>query len=190
MRSGYVTAAITFLFVASCGGDGYGSGSDYGDDEDRQDEEGTPTRDGGAWDARVKDGGTTRDGGAWDAGGGGKGGGDDDDDGAGDDDGDDGDDGAGPVDAGTDAGRDAGGDSCATLTYQTFGKQFMTDYCVSCHGGAAPRGGFKLDTLAAVSGRKAGVKTQVLSGGMPMGNKRPSDAERARLGQWIDCGPK
>ena len=190
MRSRFLTAAIAMLFVASCGGDGYGSssGSAYGDDDDTQDDEGSTSRDAGTSDARVPDGGGKADGGAWDAGGGGEGGGDDEDDGADDDGAEDDDDAT--ADAGVDAGKDAGADSCATLTYQSFGRQFLTDYCISCHGGAAPRGGFKLDTLAAVSSRKTGVKSQVLSGGMPMGNKKPSDSERARLGQWLDCGPK
>ena len=186
MRSRNLTAAIAMLIVASCGGDGYdtSSGSAYGDDEDTQDEEGTTSRDAGATNARAKDGGKS-DGGTSDAGGGGVRGADDQsaaDDGPSD---------GGPgADAGIAAESDAGADSCATLTYESFGKQFLASYCLSCHGGATPRGGFKLDTLAAVITRKVGVKAQVLSGGMPMGNKKPSDEERARLGQWIDCGPK
>ena len=182
MHSRYVTATFAMLFVASCGGDPYGSssGAVAGDDEDTQEEEGSTNRDAGARDARTKDAGRG-DGGSWEAGGGSTGGAEDA--GSGTDD-------APSTDAGAEASKDAGGDSCATLTYQAFGKQFVSDYCLSCHGGAAPRGGFKLDTLAAVDARRTGVKAQVLSGGMPMGSKRPSDAERARFGQWIDCGPK
>jgi len=176
MRSRYLTTAIAMFVVASCGGDGYGSG--YGDDEESQDDHSSASGDAGAWDARVKDAGAAKpDGGAWDAAGGREGATKNEDD-----------DNDSTPDGGS--GRDPGGDSCATLSYQTFGKQFLTDYCVSCHGGAAPTGGFKLDTLAALTSRKAGVKKQVLSGGMPMGDKKPSGSERARLGQWIDCGAK
>ena len=43
-----------------------------------------------------------------------------------------------PSDAGShaDAGTQAGS-ACASLTYDTFGKAFMQQYCATCHQGAA-----------------------------------------------------
>lgn len=155
------------VFVAACG-DGYGSDDDgYALESDRDDATG---------DAGAKDAGAAKDAGPKDGG-------------------------ATPSDAGVradagarDAGKDAavgdagGGAACAELTYETFGKQFLTKYCVSCHSGAAPRGGLALDTLAGLQARKSGVKTQVANGNMPQGSNKPSAEERTRLGQWIDCG--
>jgi hypothetical protein len=85
---------------------------------------------------------------------------------------------------------DAGGAGCATLTYQSFGQKFMSDYCVSCHGAVNPRNNVRLDSLAQIATRKAQVKSAVSSGAMPQGTKKPSGAERTQLGQWLDCGPK
>ncbi|MET0340447.1 MAG: cytochrome c [Polyangiales bacterium] len=187
MRSGKLTAFATTIAIslfAGCGGSGYG---DYDDDGEESRTDQVEARDGGGSDARVKDGGAARsDGGAWADGGGGAGGGDDDDE-----DGDDGDDDDVVADAGAaDAGKgDAGGgaDACATLTYQTFGRQFLTNYCVSCHGSS---GGLSLTSLANVTRAKANVKSMVTSKSMPLGGKLPSDDERTRFAQWIDCGPK
>ncbi len=105
---------------------------------------------------------------------------------------------AGGYDAGrTDAGgNDAGGGgtdagpSCDSLTYETFGRQFMTDYCVGCHGASNPRANLSLTSLSAIVTAKARVKSAVTGGAMPQGTKKPSTAERERLGQWIDCGPR
>ena len=151
------------LFVASCG-DGYGVDDDY--DLENQNSNAADAgkhsdagwRDGGAKDA----GSETR----WDGGGS-----------------------TSPRDAGGDASwSDAGGSACATLTYESWAKQFFTDYCVSCHSGSAARAGVRLDSLSAVQARKAGIKTQVTSGSMPQGNKKPTDEQRAKLGAWVDCG--
>jgi hypothetical protein len=94
-----------------------------------------------------------------------------------------------------DAGRthDAGADaatnvSCSTLSYETFGKDFMRQYCVSCHGSSAVKG-VSLDTLANVQQHAAKVKSEVAGTSMPVpGAAQPSAAERQKLSQWIDCG--
>jgi hypothetical protein len=157
------TLTVTIL-VSACG-DGYGVDDDY----DIENQNSNATSDAG----KRSDGGA-RDSGAKD---------DDDDVRA------DGGSGA-PRDGGVDASRPSGdaGGVCATLTYETFAKQFFSSYCVSCHGGTAPRAGFRLETLAQVQARKAGIKTQVTSGNMPQGNKKPTADERTKLGQWVDCG--
>ena len=112
---------------------------------------------------------------------------------------------AGPSDAGShndaapvswpraDAGPspDAGGaQACSALTYESFGKQFLSNYCVSCHGAVSPKANIRLDSLAGLVANKAVVRSAVVGSIMPQGNKQPTSAERERLGQWIDCGPK
>jgi hypothetical protein len=97
---------------------------------------------------------------------------------------------AGEMDAGkADAG--SAGSTCDTLTYDSFGKTFMTTYCTSCHGSAMAQKNIRLDTLAGVTSAKNKVKAEVASSAMPpRGSKMPSAAERTDLGKWIDCGPK
>lgn len=93
------------------------------------------------------------------------------------------------ADAGSDASSaDSGGGAC-TLTYENFGRQFLSTYCVGCHGSVSPSAGVRLDSLAGITGRKAGAKAAVLNGAMPQGGTRPSNADRERFGEWLDCGP-
>lgn len=100
---------------------------------------------------------------------------------------------AGKSDAGHAAAADGGGaaGSCDGLTYDSFGKMFFSNYCVSCHGGGVAQAGIKLDALAGVQTNKAKVKSEVSKSSMPpRGSKAPTMAERTQLGQWIDCGAK
>jgi hypothetical protein len=98
------------------------------------------------------------------------------------------------AEAGADASRadasapDAAGGSC-TLTYANFGQQFLSNYCVGCHGAVSPRGNLRLDSLASITARKAQAKAAVLNSVMPQGANKPSAADRERFGQWLDCGP-
>lgn len=181
LRSTHALLALLLPLAAACGADSGYAGGSYDNDEDQNSSTGNEKRDagkgkdGGAWDAGVEDEedrDTPRD---------------EDEDSEQEESASD----AGP--SWSDAGKqDAGSrdSQCATLTYETFGKQFMTSYCVSCHAGSAPKANLKLDTLTAVAARKAGVKTQVLNGTMPQGNKKPSQEERTKLGAWIDCGAR
>jgi hypothetical protein len=90
--------------------------------------------------------------------------------------------------AGADAGTDAGGAGC--LTYENFGKQFMTMYCTNCHMGLFASHFVQLDSLAGVQTNKAAIKVQAVTGTtMPQADPKPSDADRKRLGEWLDCGP-
>jgi hypothetical protein len=101
---------------------------------------------------------------------------------------------AAAADAGSDASRadastpDAASNTC-TLTYANFGQQFLTSYCVGCHGAVSPRAGVRLDSLGGITARKVQAKAAVLNSIMPQGTNRPSAADRERFGQWIDCGP-
>jgi hypothetical protein len=86
---------------------------------------------------------------------------------------------------------DAGGSACDSLTYDNFGKMFLSTYCVSCHGPTIAQAKIKLDSLASVTTNKAKVKMEVSTSAMPpLGSKAPTSAERTKLGQFIDCGPK
>jgi hypothetical protein len=101
---------------------------------------------------------------------------------------------AGKADAGkADAGSsDAGGgtSSCDTLTYESFGKAFLSKYCVSCHGTTMAQKMVRLDTLPGVTTAKAKAKEEVASGAMPPLGAKPTADEKTKFGQWIDCGPK
>jgi hypothetical protein len=88
----------------------------------------------------------------------------------------------------SDAGGGDGG-ACA-LSYENFGKQFMTTYCISCHSGTAAKRMVQLDTLAGVVKNKTAVKRlAVTNTTMPEGTLKPAAADRQKLGQWLDCGP-
>jgi len=87
---------------------------------------------------------------------------------------------------------DAGTGLCSTLTYASFGMQFMASYCTGCHTGAAAKHSVQLDTLAGVQKNKAAIKRTAVTGvTMPVGSPNPplSAADRQKLGQWLDCGP-
>jgi uncharacterized membrane protein len=95
---------------------------------------------------------------------------------------------------------EAPGQACLdrTLDYAGFGKPFITTYCASCHGGSV-RGSARLgapeeyvfDTLAQVTAKADVIKDQVVvMESMPFGTSslKPSEAERAKFGRWLDCG--
>ncbi|MET0340797.1 MAG: hypothetical protein ABW252_07330 [Polyangiales bacterium] len=111
---------------------------------------------------------------------------------------------AGTMPVGMDAGDAPGDDAdasapadpaCAELTYADFGEPFLEKYCVGCHLGARAVGGIDLSTLAGVKEHKDHVIAHAVdedaSEPMPPPSARqPTDAERARLGTWLACGPK
>jgi uncharacterized membrane protein len=98
----------------------------------------------------------------------------------------------------------ASGAECdSKLTYKSFGRAFMTEYCTACHAStlaAAQRRGapsdHNFDTLAEVRATDAehidataaagpqGVNIAMPPEGYPM----PSDKQRTQLGQWLACG--
>jgi len=93
----------------------------------------------------------------------------------------------------------------STLTYDSFGKKFMQDYCLGCHSssvkGAARNGApddHNFDSLAEISLLKnhidelAGSGPEATNDIMPPAQvtKKPTLEERKKLSEWLACGPK
>ncbi len=91
----------------------------------------------------------------------------------------------------------------STLTYDSFGKGFMSAYCTSCHastltGAARQRapGDHNFDTLALIKqnplshldAQSAGGPKAVNTIMPPRGSRAPTEAERKQLGEWLACG--
>ncbi|MDB4962417.1 MAG: hypothetical protein JWP01_2416 [Myxococcales bacterium] len=100
-----------------------------------------------------------------------------------------------------------------TLTYESFGRQFMTDYCVQCHDSALPRSQrngapiyHDFETLLGVLAVPDHIDEQAGSGpaaentfmppdrcpeqaGGPLAVacKQPTAEERKQLAEWIAC---
>lgn len=99
-------------------------------------------------------------------------------------------------DAGADTTRDQ---SCAALTYESFGKTFVETYCAECHNATSRTsglGGVILDTLPMIVKNKMYLQRTVVpraDGRLPPmpkgGNDQLTDAERTKFGAWIACGP-
>jgi uncharacterized membrane protein len=100
---------------------------------------------------------------------------------------------------GDDAGpNEASCDELPRLTYASFGRGFVSEYCASCHAqavvGADRRGApalLTLDTLAQIRENSAKLNEQVVvDKTMPFGSasKKPSDDEREDFGVWLRCG--
>lgn len=115
------------------------------------------------------------------------------------------------ADAGAGAPKDAGQRSdagapaveaadCSTLTYESFGKEFVASYCIECHSGTSASsalGGVSLDSLANIQKNKMYLKkvtaprTDGKQPRMPKGdNPDLTDELRTKFGAWVDCGPK
>jgi uncharacterized membrane protein len=76
----------------------------------------------------------------------------------------------------------------STLTYDTFGKAFVSSYCTECHGNS---GGVNLGSAASVKTNAAKAFKEAANGNSdmpPSGKKAPSAEERAKLGEWLSCG--
>jgi cytochrome c5 len=99
----------------------------------------------------------------------------------------------------------ATGSTCPTgskLTYESFGKPFFNEFCVSCHAkgvAAADRQGAPLDhnfdTLDGIVEEAEHIDEVAAAGPKatntsmpPKGSKAPSEAQRKQLGEWIACG--
>lgn len=91
----------------------------------------------------------------------------------------------------------------STLTYENFGRQFMEDYCTSCHAttkvGADRNGAtadHDFDILAGIRGvamhidQAAGIGPASANRNMPPDDEaaQPTDAEREQLAEWLSCG--
>lgn len=90
----------------------------------------------------------------------------------------------------------------STLTYESFGKPFMTKYCVECHdsmkvGPVARQGApsfHDFDTLFGIMAVSDHIDETTAAGpaavndGMPPAAPYPTLLERKQLGEWIACG--
>lgn len=90
----------------------------------------------------------------------------------------------------------------STLTYETFGKGFMEDYCTRCHSsvlsGDARNGApsdHNFDSLVEIQATPAEhIDEQAAAGPdrvnttMPPSSPRPTEEERRQLGEWLACG--
>jgi uncharacterized membrane protein len=79
-----------------------------------------------------------------------------------------------------------------TLTYASFGQQFMADHCNECHSSSkngAP-GGYKFDSQADV--QKHAKRIFIRAAGpnvtMPPGPEDPPESQRDQLAEWLACG--
>lgn len=89
----------------------------------------------------------------------------------------------------------------STLTYASFGQQFMESYCTSCHAstltGEARQGApefHDFDTIGGIRNvaghidQMAGSGPNATNTGMPNEDPAPTMAERQQLAEWIACG--
>lgn len=89
----------------------------------------------------------------------------------------------------------------STLTYESFGRPFMTKYCIKCHDSAkvgAERHGapsfHDFDTLFGIMAVSEHIDETTAAGpaavndGMPDEGPFPTLMERRQLGEWIACG--
>ena len=95
------------------------------------------------------------------------------------------------------------GASCngSTLTYENFGRQFMEDYCTSCHSssleGEAARNcapsNHNFDTLDEIIlylhhiDEMAAAGPESVNTAMPPSGPQPTAEERRDLGTWLAC---
>jgi hypothetical protein len=91
----------------------------------------------------------------------------------------------------------------STLTYDNFAKKFFADYCLSCHSskvtgnarmGAPNDHNFdtlgEIDLLADHIDQKAAFGPDSENDDMPPSGPKPSDEDREKLGEWLECGLK
>jgi hypothetical protein len=90
----------------------------------------------------------------------------------------------------------------STLTYENFGEEFFSKYCLSCHSSkvkgearmkAPADHNFdtyeEIELLAEHIDQKAAAGTRTNTS-MPLTDPKPTLDERKKLGEWIACGLK
>lgn len=98
----------------------------------------------------------------------------------------------------------ASGATCpedSTLTWDSFGKNFMETYCTRCHAtsvtGSARQGApsdHNFESAALVREQLEHIDQQSAAGPdavntlMPIGSPTPTESERQQLGEWLACG--
>ncbi len=78
------------------------------------------------------------------------------------------------------------------LTWDNFGKSFMDQWCVQCHGGPNGYSSRALNSREAVQANLQRVFVNAAAGNvaMPPGPNDPPRTERDRLAEWLSCGAK
>lgn len=89
----------------------------------------------------------------------------------------------------------------STLSWLSFGKEFMESYCTRCHStgltGAERKGApndHNFDTPALVRlelehiDQAAAAGPDAINTEMPIGAPTPTEDERRKLGEWLACG--
>ncbi len=82
-----------------------------------------------------------------------------------------------------------------SLTYENFGKAFMSTYCQNCHGATsndrkgAP-GRYDFGTLDDIRNHRSRIFSRAAADNttMPPGPDDPPSEERERLADWLACG--
>ena len=105
---------------------------------------------------------------------------------------------------GGDGAGDPTGSTCppgSTLSYETFGNDFMQSYCVECHASDLPAAermgaptGVDFDTLEGILDRAGEIDSAAAAGPdatntlmPPAEQPQPTEAERMMLGEWLAC---
>lgn len=81
----------------------------------------------------------------------------------------------------------------STLTYESFGKSFMTTYCTECHSRSGHGEQPMLDDIASIRAASAEIDRTSAAGPDATNTDMPegmdvSDSEREKLGEWLACG--
>lgn len=82
--------------------------------------------------------------------------------------------------------------SSETLTYENFGKAFMTQHCLACHSAAGPESP-KFDTVEQIRANITAIDQQAAAGPNAVNTLMPEsgsvdEADRRKLGEWLACG--
>lgn len=92
---------------------------------------------------------------------------------------------------------DATGSTCptnSTLTYDNFGKTFMTNYCTECHSSTGGKHEQPmLDDITSIRGAISDIDRTSAAGPNATNDVMPGDFdvaedERRKLGEWLACG--
>ena len=101
--------------------------------------------------------------------------------------------GLGAVACGDETGE-ATGSTCPTtqtLTYESFGQEFMSKYCLACHSATGPESP-KFDTLEKIQANLDAIDKAAAAGPNAVNTTMPEggsvdEVERRKLGEWLAC---
>lgn len=91
---------------------------------------------------------------------------------------------------------EATGSTCptsSTLTYENFGKTFMTTYCTDCHSSTGKSEPPILDNITSIRSSISAIDKSAASGPDSSNDSMPegfdvAEGERQKLGEWLACG--